>query len=201
MTHRRFARFDDDDAFDAEVFDPKYYPKRVYRDGKGPTVRLMLTDAIARDANGVPPSRPALYDTRNRRPRFAVLGDAELQDARRRAAEARQEYIARICDAHRGPGAELASPPMPGETARDAYVRRLQNAWKEPIGRGNNPGAAEDIEREREQWLSPGARPGVGGARLAVSREMATSLADARAARDAAYDEMVKRNANAWRTR
>jgi hypothetical protein len=45
MTPRRFARFDDDDAFDAEVFDPKYYPKRVYRDGKGPTVRLMLTDA------------------------------------------------------------------------------------------------------------------------------------------------------------
>jgi hypothetical protein len=46
MTHRRFARFDDDEAFDAEVFDPKYYPKRVYRDGKGPTVRLMLTEGM-----------------------------------------------------------------------------------------------------------------------------------------------------------
>jgi hypothetical protein len=46
MTRRRFARFDDDDAFDAEVFDPKYYPKRVYRDGKGPIVRLMLTDGM-----------------------------------------------------------------------------------------------------------------------------------------------------------
>ena len=29
-------RVDDDDIFDAELFDPKYYPKRVYRDGKGP---------------------------------------------------------------------------------------------------------------------------------------------------------------------
>ena len=130
MTRRPFARLDDDEAFDAEVFDPKYYPKRVYRDGKGPTVRLMLTDAIARDANGVPPSRPALYDTRNRRPRFAVLGDAELQDARRRAAEARQEYIARICDAWRGPGNPPPPPLRDGQSPRDQYIARIKNAWK-----------------------------------------------------------------------
>jgi hypothetical protein len=36
---------DDDEAFDAELHDPKYWPKRVYRDGKGPRVRLALTDA------------------------------------------------------------------------------------------------------------------------------------------------------------
>ena len=195
MRLRRAANFDDDDD---GLFDPAYPGLKVVRDGGRVRVPLALADSGMPDMT---PPRRAVFDARNHQPRFAVLGDAELQDARRRAAEARQEYIARICDAHRGPGAELAPPPMPGETARDAYVRRLQNAWKEPIGRGNNPGAAEDIEREREQWLSPGARPGVGGARLAVSREMATSLADARAARDAAYDEMVKRNANAWRTR
>ena len=194
MRQRRAANFDDDDD---GLFDPAYPGLKVVRDGGRVRVPLALTDGMP----DITPPRRAVFDARNHQPRFAVLGDAELQDARRRAAEARQEYIARICDAHRGPGAELAPPPMPGETSRDAYVRRLQNAWKEPIGRGNNPGAAEDIEREREQWLSPGARPGVGDARPAVSRETATSLADARAARDAAYDEMVKRNANAWRTR
>jgi len=194
MRLRRAANFDDDDD---GLFDPAYPGLKVVRDGGRVRVPLALTDGMP----DITPPRRAVFDARNHRPRFAVLGDAELQDARRRAAEARQEDIARICNAWRGPGAELAPPPMPGETARDAYVRRLQNAWKEPIGRGNNPGAAEDIERKREQWLSPGARPGVGDARPAVSRETATSLADARAARDAAYDEMVKRNANAWRTR
>jgi hypothetical protein len=48
MMQRRFD--DDDEVFDASVFDPKFYPRRVYRDGCGPTVRLMLTDAA--DHNG-----------------------------------------------------------------------------------------------------------------------------------------------------
>ena len=200
----RFRSHDDDDAFDAEVFDPKYYPKRVYRDGKGPTVRLMLTDA--RDANGVPPSRPALYDARNHRPRFAVLGDAELQDARRRAAEARQEYIARICDAWRGPG----NPPPPlrdGQSPRDQYIARIKNAWKTPPGSVSGPDDDDDdpnpIEAQRRRWLSPGATPGPGpgyhDARPAVSRKMATG--DAAAARDLGYYEYVNRISNAWRAR
>jgi hypothetical protein len=127
MTHRRSARFDDED-FDAELYDPAYFPRKVVRDGGRVRVPLALTDGMP---DRTPPGR-AVFDARNDRPRFAVLGDAELQDARRRAAEARQEDIARICNAWRGPGAELAPPPMPGETARDAYVRRRHcHIWQE----------------------------------------------------------------------
>ena len=47
-------RLDDDDVFDAELYDPAYYPRKVFRDGKGPTVRLALTDSA--------PPRRALFD-------------------------------------------------------------------------------------------------------------------------------------------
>jgi hypothetical protein len=43
MKHRDYE-FDDD-----EVFDRRYYPKLVYKDGYGPHVSLMLTDAMHRE--------------------------------------------------------------------------------------------------------------------------------------------------------
>ena len=42
---KHWNKVDDDD----EVFDPRYYPKLVYKDGYGPHVSLMLTDAMQRD--------------------------------------------------------------------------------------------------------------------------------------------------------
>jgi hypothetical protein len=51
----------DDDVFDSTIYDPKYSPKRVYRDGKGPTVRLMLTDSMPPEYRAAISRRP-LYD-------------------------------------------------------------------------------------------------------------------------------------------
>ena len=52
----RSRRVDDEDE-DINDFDPAYFPRKVYKDGRGPRVRLMLTDAA-------PPSRraPSSYD-------------------------------------------------------------------------------------------------------------------------------------------
>jgi hypothetical protein len=94
MRQRRAANFDDDDD---GLFDPAYPGLKVVRDGGRVRVPLALTDGMP----DITPPRRAVFDARNHRPRFAVLGDAELQDAQRRAAEARQEYIARNCNAWR----------------------------------------------------------------------------------------------------
>ncbi len=190
VMQRRPVDDDDDDS----LFDPAYPGLKVVRDGGRVRVPISLTD-------GMPSGRPSW------RPHRVAVSDAELRDARaaRDAAyDARSRWLQ---DAWRGPGSELAPLPLPGESARDAWIRRTANAHKTPIGQA----PAEDIERLRQEWLSPGAapgpRPGYRDARpAAVSRE--TSLADARAARDQAYEEMIKRNAEAhknpnraWRTR
>jgi hypothetical protein len=135
----------------------------------------------------------------------AILSDEALRDARaaRDAAyDARSRWLQ---DAWRGPGSQLAPEPRPGESPRDAWIRRTANAHKTPIGQA---APDNDIECLRQNWISPGARPGMGDARPVVSRETATNLADARAARDEAWQEMVDRNAEAhknpngaWRTR
>jgi hypothetical protein len=176
VMQRRFVDDDDDDS----LFDPAYPGLKVVPDGGRVRVPIALTDGA-----------PSGWLASSRPHRVAVLDSAELRDARRRAAEAREQYIARICDAHRGPGSQLAPEPRPGESPRDAWIRRTANAHKTPIGQ---VAPADDIEAAREQWLSPGAKPRMGDARPAVSRE---ALADARASRDQAWQEMVKRNAEA----
>ena len=75
MRHER--RFVDDEDEDINDFDPAYFPRKVYKDGRGPRVRLMLTDSA-------PPQRRQLYDASHHRPHFADLTDASLQ---RRAAQ------------------------------------------------------------------------------------------------------------------
>jgi hypothetical protein len=84
MKHRDYE-FDDD-----EVFDRRYYPKLVYKDGYGPHVSLMLTDAMRRE---VATHAPLLH-----RPGSVTLTDAQI-DVRERA---RAERSARIKDAWRG---------------------------------------------------------------------------------------------------
>jgi hypothetical protein len=42
-------RVDDDEAFDADLYDPAYFPRKVIRDGKGLRVRLSLTDGVPPD--------------------------------------------------------------------------------------------------------------------------------------------------------
>lgn len=173
---------------DLDDFDPAYLPKRVYKDGRGPRVRLMLTDAAL-------PSPPALN-----RPRFAALDAAELQDGLRAAAAARAKYISELQDAWRGPSNRPPPALKDGQSPRDAYIRRLQTAYKTPPGQADpDEGDADDIEALRQHWLSPGATPGPSAgyrdARPVVSRETKDAVAD----RDQAYGEYLDRISNAWR--
>jgi hypothetical protein len=162
----------------------------------------------------VPPRRP-LFDARNHRPHFADLTDARLQDGLKQAAEARSEWIKGLQDAWHtptggagglpvttAPGADQPDADDDNLSPRDRYIRQISNAWKtgSPYGASGNGGGA-GIERLRQQWISPGARPGPGAgygdARPAVSRETATK--DAAADRDLAYREYVARLVNGWR--
>ena len=168
---------------DLDDFDPAYFPKRVYKDGRGPRVRLMLTDAA-------PPSRPALN-----RPRFAALDAAELQDGLRAAAAARATYISELQDAWRGPSNRPPPALKDGQSPRDQYIARLTNAWKTPPGSVSGHDDDDDdpnpVEAQRRRWLSPGATPG---------SDAATATKDAAvAARDQAYGEYLDRISNGWR--
>jgi hypothetical protein len=190
----------DDDEFDDTLYDRRYYPKRVFRDGKGIRVPVMLTDGQPPDWMR-PPRRP-LYDASQHRPRFATL---DARDPNVMAAErAYEERNAYLRDAWRGPG----NPPPPalqdGQSARDQYIDRLTNAWRTPVGQADpddDDDGANDIEALRQAWISPGATPGpgpgYGDARPAVSRETATK--DAAADREQAYGEYIARISNGWR--
>ena len=139
----------DDDVFDAELYDPAYYPRKVFRDGKGPTVRLALTDSA--------PPRRALFDANVHRPHYAVV---DASDPHVRAAEAAyHEHNKWLQDAWRG----KANPPPPlkdGESPRDAYIGRLSNAWKpqpnlparDPDDDDDPKAAATAVEAQRRRW-------------------------------------------------
>jgi hypothetical protein len=141
---RRSTRNLDDDEEDINDFDPAYFPKRVYKDGRGPRVRLMLTDAA-------PPPRRAVFDARNHQPHYAEITD---EAANRRAVESYEAHKRWLQDAWRGPNAQ---PPDNGggdddddESPRDRYVRRLQGACRTPIG--SHGGGADAVEAQRRRW-------------------------------------------------
>ena len=203
-------RVDDDAVFDDTLYDRRYYPRKVFKDGKGLRVPIALTDGMP---DWMPPRRPLFEATpssdnaRHHRPRFADLTDARLQDGLKQAAEARQAYIARISDAWRtmgggtGGAAHTTAPSAdePGEndddlSPRDQYIARISNAWRTPPGQdvSDNP-----IEAQRRRWLSPGATPGNDAAH--ARPRSAPTAKDAAADRDAAYAEYVARISNGWR--
>jgi hypothetical protein len=146
-----------------------------------------------------------VFDAAAHRPRYAVIDKAD--PVVRDAEAAYREGVRGLEDAWKtqsgGAGGEpLTTAPSaePGsdddvESPRDAYIRQISNAYKTPMGQA--PAAsADDIERARQQWLSPGAKPGGGfdDARPGVSRETATQDA-----RETAYREYVARLVNGWR--
>ena len=186
-------RYLDDDN---EVFDPKYYPKRVYKDGYGPHVHLMLTDA--EPLGTFAERRFDTNDARLHRPHQADLsGSVEVRDAMQAAFDARQSYLARLKDAWRDKSNPPPSAPSKGESPRDAYVRSLQ--WNYGSGNGdrnngNGKGSdADDIEAARGRSLSPGARPGSGlDARPANDAAAASD-------RDRAYAGYLDNLTNAWK--
>jgi hypothetical protein len=149
---------DDDDVFDSTIYDPKYYPKRVYRDGKGPTVKLMLTDSMPPEYRAAISRRPFTAARPYYPPRTYVGDSAALRDAERKATEARDAWIRGLQDAWKTPSV----PPTNGVPAdpdgdeddddlspRDAYIQRLQGAYRTPIGNGNG---ADAIEAQRRRW-------------------------------------------------
>jgi hypothetical protein len=183
-------------------FDPKYFPKKVFRDGKGPRVTLVLTD-------GMPAYRPRpVFDARNHRPHFADLTVARLQDGLKQAAEARSEWIKGLQDAWRTPtggagGAPVTTAPPSDQpdddddnlSPRDRYVLSLQNAYKTGspyVATGNR---ADDIEAQRQRWLKPGARPGTNDGFARSSPDAAAG----RALADQAYAEYCGRLRDGWR--
>ena len=128
MMRRSMRNLDDEE--DINDFDPAYFPRKVYKDGRGPRVRLMLTDAAP------PAPRAALYDASHHRPRSAVIdaADPHVREAERAYYE-RSRWLA---DAWRGPAAQ---PPADepdddddDESPRDRYVREISNAYKQTGG-------------------------------------------------------------------
>jgi hypothetical protein len=181
MMRRSMRNLDDDeDVFDSTIYDPKYYPKRVYRDGKGPVVKLMLTDAA-------PPQRRQLYDASAHRPHYAEITDAA---ANRRAVESYEAHNKWLADAWRGPANPPPPEPEPDEDPRDAYIRRLSNAWKslpdlparDPDDDDDPKAAATAVEAQRRRWN-------------AESPTEDAALAD----RDIAYGEYLDYLQNAWK--
>jgi hypothetical protein len=174
---RRVADLDDQDLDD---FDPAYFPKRVYKDGRGPRVALMLTDAAP------PRSRAALYDASHHRPHYAEVSDVAAEGRAVAAYEAHNKWLQ---DAWRGP-ANQPPEPEPGESERDAYIRRLGNAWKplpdlparDPDDDDDPRAAATAVEAQRRRWN-------------AESPTKDAALAD----RDVVYDEYIHRLTTAWK--
>jgi hypothetical protein len=172
----RRSRVDDDDLHDD--FDPAYFPRRVYRDGRGPTVRLMLTDAA-----------PSANDA-HRPHQVGVVDGVELRDAERAARAAYDERSFRLENSWRGPATPMLPPLRDGQSARDAYIERVTNAWRAPPRR-NDP--ADDVEALQRRWASPGATPGPG-------RRPAQDAGPSSDA-DQAYEEYCARLQAAWKTR
>jgi hypothetical protein len=185
MRHER--RFLDDEDEDINDFDPAYFPRKVYKDGRGPRVRLMLTDAA-------PPQRRQLYDASHHRPHFADLTDASLEDGLRKAAEARDAWIRGLQDAWKTPSGQMQQPPGPRTSGsnddddddgdlspRDRYIQNLQTAYRTPIGQAG-PSGADAIEAQRRRW----------NAEIPAKD---AALAD----RDIAYGEYLDYLQNAWK--
>jgi hypothetical protein len=127
----RVARRRLDDDEDESVFDPKYFPRRVYKDGHGPRVRLAMTDHAPRQ-------RAVLHDARVGRPgpvapKLAIMGGrAAISDAQQaRIDDAYQSYCNRLGDQWAWGKPGVLAPVTLGD-ARAAYVRRISNAWKKP---------------------------------------------------------------------
>ena len=176
---------DDDDVFDGEIYDPRYYPRKVIRDGKGIRVPTLLTDGMP---EWMPPKRRQLYDASHHRPHFADLTDASLQDGLRKAHEARDAWVRGLQDAWKTPSGQMQQPPDNDHddddgdlSPRDRYIQNLQTAYRTPIGQAS-PSGADAIEAQRRRW----------NAEIPAKD---AALAD----RDIAYNEYIHRLTTAWK--
>ena len=166
---------DDEDVFDSDLYDPKYYPRKVFRDGKGLRVPVLLTDAMPPAYRAAISRGRTVFDARNHRPHFAVIRD---DAAHRRAVDAYEDRNKWLQDAWKNPRAQtrgqMQQSPDNGDpdgddddgdlSPRDAYIQRLQGAYRTPVGNGYGNGA-DAIEAQRRSWT----RESAGGGRAPSS--------------------------------
>jgi hypothetical protein len=177
VTTRR-SRVDDDD--DLSLYDPEWLArgKKVVRDGGVVRTSIMLMD-------GVPNPRLMLNDASMHRPhQVGVVDSAQMRDAQREAArsyEARNDFLR---DAWRGSSAPPLLAVRDSESARDAWIRQLGEAWRaspdlparDPEDDDDPKAAATAVETQRRRWN-------------AESPTKDAALTD----RDASYGEYIQR--------
>jgi hypothetical protein len=155
----------------------------VVRDGGVVRTSIMLMD-------GVPNPRLMLNDASRHRPHQLVSDSTQVRDAEREAArsyEARNDFLR---DAWRGSSAPPLLAVRDGESPRDAYIRRMSNAWKtlpdlparDPDDDDDPEAAATAVEAQRRRWN-------------AESPAKDAAIAD----RDVAYGEYLDYVQNAWK--
>jgi hypothetical protein len=162
MAHALRRRLEDED--DDDAFDPKFLArgKRVYRDGFGPQVRLMLTDHAPRQ-------RAVLHDAGVGRPgpvapKLAIMGGRRaISDAQQaRVEESFEAYCSRLEDGWTWNKPGALAPVTVGD-ARADYIKRISNGWKKPTPLSHlrrdqdedddDPDAETDPEQARQAYL------------------------------------------------
>ena len=116
----RYARRLDDDE-DWDDYDPKYFPKKVFKDGRGPRVHLALTDSA-------PYARP-VFDASRHRPHEATLTDAAVR-ARRRADDEYERRSNLMADAWTWNKPGVRAPVSVGDGPREAWLKRQATDWQ-----------------------------------------------------------------------
>jgi hypothetical protein len=236
---RQFYDDEDWDDFDPKypgkrVFKDGRGPRvPLYMTDSAPPRRYSMTDAVRRHQATIDSYRLTDREAAAHRPHEATasLSDAEIMAARSRSEHARAEWIRRMQDAwsSQGPigglprtppdgngpdddddnGHDDSDPRSASERARDAWIERQSNAWRDPVGRGAwagpNPshGYSGPSSYAQGVWSAQNAiRPGspyaaeqVEAARRKTTRESTTDAGDDRAR---AYAEYCRRISVDW---
>ena len=138
--------------------DDTIFGNYVVPDGGSVRVRVDMMDNVRRE----------VFDAANHRPGFRSSTDAAVQDARRIARDARNEYVQRLTSAWQTPSRDAAEPDASEEllrghlqTERGESQRRRDAAWnayKDQLsraylqGRTADPSAAGRIMRQSARW-------------------------------------------------
>ena len=155
----------DEDEFDDRVFDRKYYPRKVYKDGCGPQVSLMLTDGapdwMAPPRLERPAYRPPAY------PDYRQVLDSDThRQALRDAAQARNEYLDHLHNAWKAGTVydralgdpidedekETADPKERARRARARWLDEQQTAYRQPLSAASS--GADQVEALRRRTVA-----------------------------------------------
>jgi hypothetical protein len=226
----------DDDEYDENgdgPFDKRYPGQKVIADGGHVRARMLLMDGLP---SWMPPGRFTLTDAVRRhqatldayatsvdpsqhRPGQVSLSDHDVRAARSRSEFARAEWVRKLKDPYRSPvGGNGDDADGDGdhdgdgsdpEQARQGWIVRQSNAWRDPVGRGAYAGP--DLSHgyggpsgyAQGVWSAQNAiRPGsayafnqVEAARRKTTRESPTDAGDDSAL---AYSEYLDRIATDW---